>query len=162
MGKTCKKIKKVIDGRAKTIKDFAKYVSEGEVEVLIKKKSISFYLKDKSNKSPPEFLFGLTGTIKAENLKVVENCTRCNSEARKKELDKVEEMLKANKLVGENLMAEAKKLQEKDKDLAQREKELVRYKRLKEIEEQKVLMEQEKAQIIKDNMKESGLTGQDR
>ena len=95
MGKTCKKIKKVIDGRAKTIKDFAKYVSEGEVEVQIKKKSVSFYLKDKDNKDPPEFLFGLTGTIKAENLKVVENCTRCNSEARKKELDSIEDAVKA-------------------------------------------------------------------
>ena len=161
MVKTCKKIKKVLDGRAKTIKDFAKYVSEGEVEVLVKKKSVSFFLKDKG-KAETEFLFGLTGTIKAEQLKVVENCTRCNSEARKKELDMVEDGIAANKRVNESLTAEAKKLQEKDKDLAQREKELARFKRLKEIEEQKIRMDQEKDQILKDNMRESGMTGQDR
>ena len=154
MGKMCKRIRKVLDGRAKTIKDFANLVSEGEVEVLIKKRSISFYLKDK-DKTETEFLFGLTGTIKAESLKVVENCTRCDSEARKKEIEEVDAKL----LTARNAQAQA---ETKDKDLARREKELVRFKRLKEIEEQKILMERERAQIIKDNMKESSMTGQDR
>jgi hypothetical protein len=142
--KVMKKVQDALAGRTTTIKEFAKLVSEGEVEVQVKKKSISFYLKNAKDNTL-EFLFGLTGTIKAENIKTVENCVRCNSEARKKELEE--------KTTMENDYNKFRKeIADKEKDLAQREKELERFKRLKEIEEQKINIEKEKAQILKDNM----------
>jgi len=117
-----KKMKKALSKKPKEIKELAKYLSGHKLTFEIKKNSIT--IRNESG----DWLLGFTGKIDAKNMKVVEECKGCNSEARIKEKEELQKS-KTNLLdevckLKTDLQTQQKDLESREKKVKEREKEI--------------------------------------